>query len=696
MQAAKPKTRVVFPKFGEPCVLGLAIRRQERNSQKHMAMCYNRQLMVRRLHRWQGRLGNVALLPPVFSRDPTIPILLPVGFIGELWLNDFLNTPVTAGSLGTGKACPSITRLACCHMEVSAKKTLVDWTDEEHVVYPAAMPAPKDDTANEPADKTVNDLADEDDNANDANDDANNKLADDDNKSEHDDDDEESDKNATPKKEEDESEDESDDESKSPKDRSAVLRDSGLGGSSASHGVGAGASMSSLVVHPHIKHDTSLPLPTRLPSVEALEELANDLYAYSGELFCGLEETSMAMLDRILSGFKKSGRRAHDYIHETAAIALNFFSRAGEMEAELESSEVPKFRNAINGMKDSIRDLIRWTSMVEESYEEAAAQFDNILASVSDELKEFVEAWGEGQRQEYIAKCMNRIRGIHGSLDGTQFIPMMVTNATTHHALSLSARVNQLQIPLQIMISPMRTQAATMGARLKFVEFLSRRVLALDVKLGPTNAVSLESGGEGSGVVSAPGGGTTPAAPSTPASKKPNSPKTPVTAHTSTKADHTYGAPKAKTPETPSKPKTLEMPSKPKTPETPSKPKTMLSPTASATLTKFKGMSDDDEAPWKRRAKSTSQEVPARKAKVEVESDSYSSPTPTKSETPKKVKKKTKKKAPSSGKSSSSSEDERLSSKKPPKDKADIITWANQDHTSKWKKDLGHVVRYRQ
>ena len=388
-----------------------------------VAMCYNCQLMVCRLYRWQGRLGDVVLLPPVFSRDPTVPILLPVGFIGELWLNDFLNTPVAVGDTGMGKARPSITRLTCCHLEVSANKTLVDWTDEEHVVYPTATPTPKDDTANEPADETVNDPDDANDNANDTNDDANNEPADDD---------DESDENATPKKEEDESEDESDDESKSPKDQSAVSRDSGLGASSASLGIGAGASMSTLVVHPHVKHDTSLPLPTRLPSVEALEELANDLYAYSGELFCGLEETSMVMLDRILSGFKKSGGRAHDYIHETATIALNFFSRAGEMEAELESSEVLKFQNAINGMKDSIRDLIRRTAMAEESYEEAAAQFDNILASVSDKLKEFVEAQGEGQHQEYIAKCMNRIRGIHGSLDGTQFIPMMVAHHAPH------------------------------------------------------------------------------------------------------------------------------------------------------------------------------------------------------------------------------------------------------------------------
>ena len=543
----------------------------------------------------------------------------------------------------------------------------MDWTEEERVVYPLATPVPKDDAANEPANDADND----------PDNDANNDPADD-NKSEHDD---ESDENSTPKKEEDESEDESDDESKLPKDQTNVSRDSGLGASSSSHGIDMGASVSTLVVNPHVRHDASLPLPTRLPSMGALEELANDLYAYSGDLFRGLEETSMVMLDRILSGFKRLGGRAREYIHETAAIALNFFSRAGDMEVELESSEALKFRNAVNGMKDSIRDLIRRTALAEESYKEAAAQFDNILLSVSDELKEFVEAQGEEQCQEYIAKCLDQIRGIHGSLDGTQFIPMVVTNATTHHALSLNQRVNQSQIPLQIMISPMRTQATTMGTGLKFMEFLSRRVLALDVKLGLTTAVSLESGDEGAGVQSTSGGRATPTIASTPAPPgKSDSFKTPLTARTPPMTDHTYGTPKAKTP------------------ETPSKPKAMLSPKASATIAKFKGMSNDDGSSRKRCGESASHEVAPKKAKVDNDSDSYSSPTPSKSEPPKKMKKKkTKKKAPSSDESSSSSDDERPAPKKPIKDdRADAIAWANRDHASKWKRDLDHVDRYQQ
>ena len=39
----------------------------------------------------------------------------------------------------------------------------------------------------------------------------------------------------------------------------------------------------------------------------------------------------MAMLDKVLSGFKKLGGHAWEYIFETAAIAINFISRAGDM-----------------------------------------------------------------------------------------------------------------------------------------------------------------------------------------------------------------------------------------------------------------------------------------------------------------------------------------------------------------------------
>ena len=306
---------------------------------------------------------------------------------------------------------------------------------------------------------------------------------------------------------------------------------------------------------------------------------------------------------------------------------------------------------------------------MEESHENAAANFDNILASVSDEVKEFVDSHGEEQCQVYISKSMECIRGVHSPLDGIQFIPLVVSNVTIHHASAMSHRVNQLQVPLQIMMSPMHTQAGTMGARLKFIKYLSRRVLALDLKLGLTTAVCLESGGEGSGVQSSTGmgGRATPKVASPPASLGgPGSSKTPLSTPTPPTAALIHGASRAKTP------------------DTPSKPKAMFSPKASAALTKFKGMSDDDGSSRKRHGESSSQEVVSKKTKVDDskktkvddfkktkgdfkktniddlkktivddskkataddDSDSYSSPTPHKSEPPKReVKKKKMKK----------------------------------------------------
>ena len=360
-----------------------------------LAISYNSCLLVQCLHRWKGKHGDLALLPPVFSTDPTLPILLSVGFIGELWVNAIYATPVPAGGTRMVVVRPSISKITCCHQEVIAGKTLADWTEDEHMVYPSTPtpPMPKDDEADEEDDDPRS-------GAEDGNRSEHGDKPVDDKKSEHGDG---SGENAMPEKKEDQgSEGELDNQSKTPKVQTAASNNSGMGASGSGDGVGAGANASAIVHSPGINVSSGLPLPTQLPSMDLLERLADDLYAYSGEFFRGLEETSMAMLDRVLLGFKKSGGRTREYIFETAAITINFFSRAGDMGDKLESSEALKFQEAVDGMKESIRDLIRRTASAEETYEGAAANFNNILASVSDELKEFVELQGKEQRQAYI------------------------------------------------------------------------------------------------------------------------------------------------------------------------------------------------------------------------------------------------------------------------------------------------------
>ena len=231
------------------------------------------------------------------------------------------------------------------------------------------------------------------------------------------------------------------------------------------------------------------------------------------------------------------------------------------------------------------------------------------------------------------------------------------------------------------MISPMHTQAATMSTGLKFLEFLSQRVLALDVKLGPASAVSLESGGEGAGVQSTSGtGGKATTTVTSSATPPGHDSEIPSTAHTPPTVDHIYAA------------------SKGKTPDTPAKPKTMFSPKASASFAKLMGMNDDEEPSRKRSGKSTSREVPSKKAKVDDDSDSYSSPSPSRSDVPKKEAKRKKKKKTYSDddESSYASAEERATPKKSSRDKAEQIAWTKQGRANKWKRDLLHVHKYRQ
>ena len=73
----------------------------------------------------------------------------------------------------------------------------------------------------------------------------------------------------------------------------------------------------------------------------------------------------------------------------------------------------------------------------------------------------------------------------HGWLDGMCFVSMIVGNLTAYRALTMSQWVAQSQVPLKIMMAPLRTQAGTVKVYMKFVEFLARRVVALHEKLGP-------------------------------------------------------------------------------------------------------------------------------------------------------------------------------------------------------------------
>ena len=236
----------------------------------------------------------------------------------------------------------------------------------------------------------------------------------------------------------------------------------------------------------------SLPLPTTLPSMATLEALMDDLEKFSGKLFQSLEETSIVVYDKVLQGFKDTSGKCKSFIHEMGSLAVTFFAQAKEMEDGLAKCDALAFHEAMSASKGHICGLI-------EEVAEAEVNFDSILASVAKEIKAYIRLQGKEQRKEYKKQCLARIKRNHGRLDGTCFIPMIVGNLTAYQALAMSHQVAQSHVPLKIMVAPLCTQAGTVKVYMKFVEFLARRVIALQERLGPDTSMvplELESGGQ--------------------------------------------------------------------------------------------------------------------------------------------------------------------------------------------------------
>ena len=241
-------------------------------------------------------------------------------------------------------------------------------------------------------------------------------------------------------------------------------QDSGLGDGATAHPVtgSSGAGAAALL---GIRHAADaggigpLPLPTTLPSMATLEALTGDLEKLGGKLFRGLEETNLAVYDKVLQGFKDTSGKCKNFIHEMGLLVVTFFAQAEEMEKGLAKCDAMAFREAMSASKGHVCGLIEQVAEAEGIFDAGEANFDSVLASVAKEVKAYIRLKGDEQRKEYKKECLDRIRRDHGRLDGTCFIPMIVGNLTAHQVLAMSQRVAHSHVPLKIMMAPLHTQA---------------------------------------------------------------------------------------------------------------------------------------------------------------------------------------------------------------------------------------------
>ena len=103
-------------------------------------------------------------------------------------------------------------------------------------------------------------------------------------------------------------------------------QDSGLGNGATTHPV-TGSFGAGTVALLGVRHAANaggigpLPLPTTLPSMATLEALTGDLEKLGGKLFRGLEETNLAVYNKVLQGFKDTSGKCKNFIHEMGSVS---------------------------------------------------------------------------------------------------------------------------------------------------------------------------------------------------------------------------------------------------------------------------------------------------------------------------------------------------------------------------------------
>ena len=131
-------------------------------------------------------------------------------------------------------------------------------------------------------------------------------------------------------------------------------------------------------------------LPTTLPSMATLEALTGDLEKLGGKLFRGLEETNLAVYNKVLQGFKETSGKCKNFIHEMGSLVFTFFAQAEEMEKGLAKCDAMAFCEAMSAFKVHVCGLIEQVAEAEGIFDAGEVNFDSVLASVAKEVKVYV------------------------------------------------------------------------------------------------------------------------------------------------------------------------------------------------------------------------------------------------------------------------------------------------------------------
>ena len=186
-----------------------------------------------------------------------------------------------------------------------------------------------------------------------------------------------------------------------------------------------------------------------------------------------MELAAYALFDEVKTGFSGTGGIARQFVSDMSKLATDFFINARVYEAQLDSADTEAFHSAVVGLQEKVDALLGQAGTLVDAYKHSKASFDNILATMHQEIHDFANQASHHLCNEYKCRSFNRIAQHHPYMDVTPFVANVIQNVCTFDALLTSHQLGWSVVPLQIMMAPILMEAAATPCHLEFVQYLT-------------------------------------------------------------------------------------------------------------------------------------------------------------------------------------------------------------------------------
>ena len=124
-------------------------------------------------------------------------------------------------------------------------------------------------------------------------------------------------------------------------------------------------------------------------TMDRLRHLGDDIIELSRQLNHKMELAALALFDKVKAGFSGTGGVARQFVGNMSKLATDFFIDARMYEAKLDSADTEAFHSAVLGLQEKVDALLRQAAALEEMYKHSKVSFDDILATMHQEIHDF-------------------------------------------------------------------------------------------------------------------------------------------------------------------------------------------------------------------------------------------------------------------------------------------------------------------